>query len=72
MGKFRKKLANQALGQDIDQLCLAWFEAGMQQGVIDGVDKAVQEIVTELLSDVQLSLDLDIETLQRIVKIIEN
>ena len=69
---FRKHLANRILGQDIDSLCLEWFEQGRDTGFHEGVQRAVDDIITDLLSDAVLSLDLDVETLQRIVDIIEN
>lgn len=68
----RKKIANQVLGQSIDDLCLAWYHEGYAQGLDEGMDKAVNDIVTDLLSDAVLSMELDTETLQRIVEIIEN
>lgn len=68
----RKQLANQVLGQSIDDLCLAWYHEGYAQGHDAGLDKAINDIVTDLLSDAVLSMELDTETLQRIVDIIEN
>jgi hypothetical protein len=68
----RKKLANQILGQDVDDLCMAWHTAGYDAGYNDGIQKAVDDIITDLLSDVVLSMNLDTETMQRIVEIIEN
>lgn len=68
----RKKTANFVLGQDIDDLCLAWYQTGLEQGVEEGIDKAVNDIVTDILSDAILSMELDVEMLQRIVAIIEN
>jgi 5-methylthioribose kinase len=72
MAKWRKKLANSILGTDIDDLCLAWYEAGQDVGFHEGIQKATDDIVTDVLSDAILSLELDVETMQRIVEIIEN
>lgn len=69
---FRKRLASKVLGTDIDSLCLEWHETGMDVGFYDGVEKATQDIITDLLSDAVLSLELDVEMMQRIVEIIEN
>lgn len=68
----RKHLASKILGSDIDELCLAWYQEGQQAGFVDGIDTAVNDIVTDLLSDAVLAMELDVETLQRIVDIIEN
>lgn len=68
----RKKLANSVLGQDIDELCLAWYTEGVQNGFEAGMDTAVNDIVTDLLSDAVLAMELDTDTLRRIVEIIEN
>ncbi len=68
----RKSLANRLLGQDVDDLCMAWHTAGYDAGYTDGIQKAVDDIITDLLSDVVLSMNLDTETMQHIVDIIEN
>jgi hypothetical protein len=68
----RKSLANKVLGTDIDELCLAWYEKGNQDGFQEGMERAVNDIITDLLSDAVLSLELDVEMMQRIVDIIEN
>ena len=68
----RKSLASKVLGQDLDELCLAYYQVGLKQGFEEGMDKAVDDIVTDLLSDAVLSMELDVEMLQRIVQIIEN
>ena len=68
----RKKLANSVLGADIDELCLAWYQNGLEHGFEEGMDKAINDVVTDLLSDALLSMELDTETMQRIVDIIEN
>ena len=72
MGKFRKKLANRALGVDIDELCLEWYNKGLDDGFSQGVQQATNDIVTDLLSDALLSLELDVEMMQRIIDIVEN
>lgn len=72
MAKWRKHLANRILGSDIDDLCLAWYEAGQDAGFYEGLQKATDDIVTDLLSDAALSLDLDVEIMQRIIEIVEN
>lgn len=72
MARFRKKLANSVLGQDIDELCLTWHQAGMEAGIQEGIDKAVNDIVTDLLSDAYLSMEIDTELMQRIINIVEN
>lgn len=72
MAKWRKRLANSVLGTDIDDLCLAWYETGQDAGFYEGVQKATDDIVTDLLSDAGLSLELDVEMMQRIIEIIEN
>lgn len=68
----RKRLANKVLGVDVDELCLEWYEKGLNDGFGEGVQRAVDDIVTDLLSDAVLSLELDVEMMQRIVSIIEN
>lgn len=68
----RKKLANSVLGADIDELCLAWYQQGLEHGFDEGTEKTVNDIVTDLLSDAVLALDVDVELMQRIVEIIEN
>lgn len=68
----RKKIASSILGQPIDELCLAYFQTGHAIGYQEGMDDAVDEIVTDLLSDAVVSMELDVEMLQRIVEIIEN
>ena len=68
----RKKIANSVLGSDIDALCLAWYESGIEVGFQEGMDRAVNDIVTDLLSDAVLAMDLDVEMMQRIIEIIEN
>lgn len=68
----RKKLANKILGQDIDELCLAWYQQGQDAGFDEGMNRAVNDIVTDLLSDAYLSIEVDTEIMQRIVEIIEN
>ena len=72
MAKWRKRLANRILGTDIDDLCLAWYETGQDAGFYEGIQKATDDIVTDLLSDAALSLDLEVETMQRIIEIVEN
>lgn len=72
MGKWRKKIANSVLGSNIDDLCLAWYEAGREEGRYEGAYEATEDIVTDLLSDAMLSLDLDVETMQRIIDIVEH
>lgn len=68
----RKKLANAVLGGDIDELCLAWYQTGLEHGYEEGMEKTIEEIVTDLLSDAVLAMEMDVETMQRIVDIIEN
>lgn len=68
----RKRLANKILGNDIDELCLAWYEKGSVDGFEEGVYRATNDIITDLLSDAVLSMELDVEMMQRIVDIIEN
>lgn len=68
----RKSLANRLLGQDIDELCMSWHAAGYDAGYDAGIQRAVDDIITDLLSDAMLSMELDTETMQRIVEIIEN
>jgi hypothetical protein len=68
----RKRLANRLLGADVDDLCLDWYNKGREDGFYDGIQRATDDIVTDLLSDAVLSLELDVETMQRIVDIIEN
>lgn len=70
--KLRKKLANLVLGNDIDDLCLAWYEQGRDTGYYEGLERATNDIVTDLLSDAVLSLDIDVEIMQRIIDIVEN
>ena len=72
MAKWRKRLANRILGTDIDDLCLAWYETGQDAGFYEGVQKATDDIVTDILSDAGLSLELEVEMMQRIIEIIEN
>jgi hypothetical protein len=72
MAKWRKRLANSVLGADIDELCLAWYENGLDEGYHQGIQRATDDIVTDLLSDAMLSLELDVEIMQRIIEIIEN
>ncbi len=68
----RKKIASLALGTDVDELCLAFFQVGLEQGFNEGVETATNDIVTDILSDAVLSMEVDVEVLQRIVEIIEN
>lgn len=67
----RKKLASKVLGQDIDELCLGFYQVGLDQGVNEGVQQAVHDIITDLLSDAVLAVELDTEMMQKIVEIIE-
>lgn len=68
----RKRLANRILGQDIDELCMTWHQQGLDVGYDQGVQQAVNDIITDLLSDAVLAMELDTETMQRIVDIIEH
>lgn len=68
----RKSLANKMLGQDIDELCMAWHQQGLDTGYTEGIQKAVDDIITDLLSDAVLAMELDTEMMQRIVAIIEH
>jgi hypothetical protein len=68
----RKTLANLMLGQDVDDLCMAWYTAGIEQGFEQGMETTINDVVTDLLSDAVLAIELDTEMMQRIVEIIEN
>ena len=70
--RLRKRIANKILGSDVDELCLAWYNQGVSDGYNEGIDTAVDSIVTDLLSDAVLSMDVDVELMQRIVDIIEH
>jgi len=70
--RLRKRIANKILGSDVDELCLAWYNQGVADGYNEGIDTAVDSIVTDLLSDAVLSMDVDVELMQRIVDIIEH
>lgn len=68
----RKRLASKLLGQDIDELCMSWHQQGLDTGYSEGIQRAVDDIITDLLSDAVLAMELDTETMQRIVSIIEH
>lgn len=68
----RKRLASKVLGQDLDELCLSYYQVGLAQGFEEGMNQAVDDIITDLLSDAVVSMELDVQMLQRIVEIIEN
>lgn len=68
----RKTLASKILGQNIDELCLGFYQVGLDQGVNEGVQQAVHDIITDLLSDAVLAVELDTQIMQRIVEIIES
>ena len=70
--KLRKRIANKILGSDVDDLCLAWYNQGLADGYNEGIDATVEGVITDLLSDAGLSMDVDVELMQRIVNIIEN
>ncbi len=72
MGKLRKKIASAILGQDIDDLCLAWHQSGLDEGVQLGIEQAVHDITTDLLSDATIMLEMDIQMLQHVIDIVEN
>lgn len=68
----RKKLASKILGQDIDQLCVTWYQVGAEHGFEEGVEKTVNDVVTDLLSDAILAVECDVEIMQRVIDIIEH
>lgn len=72
MESLRKRLASLVLGQNIDELCLAWHQAGLNEGVNLGIEQAVHDITTDLLSDAVLSMEVDTEIMRHIIDIVEN
>lgn len=72
MESLRKRLASLVLGKNIDDLCLAWHQAGLDEGVNLGIEQAVHDITTDLLSDAVLSLEVDTEIMRHIIDIVEN
>lgn len=51
---------------------MSWHQQGLDVGFDQGVQQAVDDIITDLLSDAVLAMELDTETMQRIVDIIEH
>lgn len=51
---------------------MTWHQQGLDVGYDQGVQQAVNDIITDLLSDAVLAMELDTETMQRIVDIIEH